>query len=200
MNDNLGLSDSIPSAMLAEKRKQPLPEEQYRFLKNLNLKIITNPQEGRGYAETWPANETGAPDYPRPKDIPLNQHGIEIYKPDRFSVHDIAGEGLHIDPVAARVRALITPTLTPEQQRILTKQPDYAMGDLPVQRRMQNATDAAMRGYLVNQWPADEARNFWNEEQLKHLDQLKEYMVTGVHPDQNIPMEAVMRNAPLTSQ
>jgi hypothetical protein len=52
-----------------------LSNKDYKFLDKLNIKQINMPYIGKGYAETWPIDETGSPDYMmRPNELPINQH------------------------------------------------------------------------------------------------------------------------------
>jgi hypothetical protein len=154
----------------------------YPFINQHNPVLVENPIEGRGYAETWPIGETGAQDYPRPKHFPLHQVGIEVYKPDQFSAHDIAGEMLHVDKLANMYRTKFKSTLTPEQTAELMQQPDYEMsvkqGQSPEQA-LQNSADAAIRGYAVGQWPKKEVERFFTSAQKTLLSGLKDYMKTG---------------------
>lgn len=178
---------AAPRPMATPSVPQPLPaaapatSSQYRFMDALNIKRIDSPDqaEGEGYSETWPVGEEGTPERPRPADIPMNQHGVQVFKPDQFTEHDLAGEALHIDPVAAKYRDALSSTLSPEQIARLKEIPDYQEGDGSQAHRMQNAVDSAMRGYLVGQWPLAEVKAFFNPEQLQLLDELKSYMQTG---------------------
>lgn len=159
----------------------------YGFLGRLNIKRIDTPAQGQGYAETWPAGETGAPDRPRPQELPLNQNGIQVFRPDQWSEDDTAGEALHIDPVARAFSSKFAATLTPAQVEELKRQPDFAAsgGESP-ERQMQNAVDAAMRGYLVGQWPAEAVQKFFTPRQAQMLDELKAYMQTGQTPEEQM--------------
>lgn len=150
--------------------------KKYGFLKKHNFAQIVTPQEGRGYAETWPAGEVGGEDYPRPQEIPLDRNGVQIFQPDKFTIDDIAGEAMHIDPQAQEVRKNFYNTLTPSQFSELRRQPDYMAGNVDDERRIQNAVDAAMRGYVVNQWPKEAVDTFFTPDQRAMLDGLKQYM------------------------
>ena len=143
---------------------------------------------GEGYAETWPAGETGKPDEygrpTRPQAFPMERLGIEVYRPNDFTHHDLAGELLHIDPRAAEVRDYLLKSYRPEQWDLLKHHAlDYEeslkQGQSEEMAR-QNAIDSAIRGYAVRQWPEqiDKALNY-DPEQLKMLEGLRTYMTTG---------------------
>lgn len=153
-------------------------QSKYQFLKNNPMMYMESPQEGQGYAETWPAGETGSPDRPRPTQFPLEKVGIQVFKPGKFSADDIAGEALHIDPVASRYRDQFTSSISPQQWEELKRQPDYE-GDGAEDQRKKAVIDAAMRGYTVNQWPKDAVDRFFSPSQRTMLDGLKNYMETG---------------------
>lgn len=151
--------------------------KKYGFIKQHDVVQIVTPQEGKGYAETWAAGEVGDKENPRPKGIPLNKNGIQIFKPDKFTADDVAGEVLHLDPKANQVREEFIMTLSSEQKEYLKKQPDYTYGNVSDSKRMQNAADSVIRGYTVGQWPKEEIDKFLNPKQKGMLDDLKKYMV-----------------------
>ena len=161
-----------------------LSNKDYKFLDKLNIKQINMPYIGKGYAETWPIDETGSPDYMmRPNELPINQHGISVFQPDKWTSNDTAGEGLHIDPMAKQYRKRLLETLSPEQlNQAKAEFNDYSFGsNLPETKRVENLTDALMRGYTVGQAPDSFNQSFYNDQQKGLLDQLKRYMKTGVN-------------------
>ena len=64
--------------------------QEYPFI-GMNLPVV-KVAKGQGYAETWPRGETGAPDAmgrnTRPYDFPMNQLGVTVHQPDKFSTAD----------------------------------------------------------------------------------------------------------------
>lgn len=156
-----------------------MPAPAFKFVDNYDLRRVDTPMEGRGYAETWPAGEGGSKEFPRPAEIPLDKLGIQVFKPDKWTDRDTAGELLHIDPVANYYRGKFADSLTPNQLETLRQQPDFKEGDQPDGKRMQNAVDAAMRGYTVGQWPKEAVDSFFNPSQRKMMDSLRKYMITG---------------------
>jgi hypothetical protein len=158
----------------------------YPFIAKHNPMVIVNPAENRGYAETYPIGETGAPlpngGYSKHSSLPIDRIGVEVFRPKDFTHHDLAAEMLHIDPMANQTREAIIKTWTPEQLKTLKEHAlDYQATldeGRPETDAIQNATDSALRGYTVNQWPENVNKALaYNPEQLKALDLLKSYMI-----------------------
>lgn len=142
---------------------------------------------GEGYAETWQKDEEGAPDQPRPYELPMDKLGIEIRNPKEFSHHDLAGEVLHADEYANSVRDKLHGSLTDKQKAVLKEEAlDYEQSikeGMSEKDAWRNATDSAMRGYTLNQFPEETNKRInYNAEQLKMLDGLRSYMTTGKKP------------------
>ena len=184
------LSDLFNSNKSINDQLNDINPKDYKFLNKLNIKQTTMPYIGKGYAETWPIGETGDPDYMmRPKDIPINQHGIRIFRPDKWREQDTAGEGLHIDPVAYEYRTKLLQSLSPEQLRQAKDEfNDYSFGgsNLPETRKINNLTDALMRGYTVGQASDQFNQSFYRPEQKQMLNELKNYMHTGIKPNSTL--------------
>ena len=158
----------------------PPAEPEYKFLKNLNIKRIDTPDpSNEDYAETWPAGEKGTSDRPRPSEIPLNQNGVQVFKPDQFDNKMMAGEALHIDPVAQRYQQQFAATLTPDQIKGIKEDNDYKQANTDEAAKMRSGVASIMRGYLVGQWPKEEIDKFLTPAQKTMLDQLGQYMRTG---------------------
>ena len=180
-------SPSLYNLAQAEKAKQLLgaAQQQYPYLNQHNFDVTMKPQVTRmlGHAETFPIGETGSPDWPAPVGSDNNRNRVEIYDP-KFSSSDLAAEGLHVDQYANETRAALLPTLTAEQIKTLKHNAgDYAMSiaaKQSEQKAMENTVDSALRGHVFNQ-----DQNLVNKDmgysssQLKILDALKSYAVTG---------------------
>jgi len=143
---------------------------------------------GPGYAETWPVGETGAPDEygnpTRPKSFPTNKVGIQVFRPNDFTHHDLAGEILHVDPYANKARDKLIKSLSPEQIKMLQHQSNDYQATLdegrPHGEALRNATDAAVRGYVFSQWPEEaNASMGYSAPQRALLESLKNYTKTG---------------------
>jgi len=159
---------------------------QYPFINQFNPLVSLG--RGEGYAETWPANETGDASYPRPEEFPMDRIGVQVFRPDAFGPSDLAAEMLHVDPRANEPRARLLQSLTPSQIATLKAgSGDYQesmRSGQPERKALENAVDAAMRGYTVNQWPqsANDQMNYMPA-QRSILDHLRNYMLTGKDPD-----------------
>ena len=159
--------------------------EAYPFVAKHNPMVVVNPMEDKGYASTYPIGETGKPlgngVFDKHFSLPTNRVGVEIYKPDEFSHHDLAGEMLHIDPMANKTREALLKTWTPNQIETLKKESrDYETTIKEGRSHkdaLQNATDAALRGYTIGQWPEEVNQALaYSPKQLKVLESLKFYM------------------------
>ena len=157
----------------------------YPFVAKHNPMVVVNPAEGRGYAETYPVGETGAPlpkgGFNKHPNLPIDRVGIEVFKPNQFTHHDLAAEMLHIDPVANQTREALLKTWTPKQIEVLKEHALDYQATLDEGRShkdaLQNATDSALRGYTVGQWPEEINKALdYNPKQTKILEQLKSYM------------------------
>lgn len=161
----------------------------YPFVKQHNPMVVMG--KGEGYAETYPVGETGAPlqggGFSRPMTLPVDRVGVEVYKPNEFTPKDLAAEMLHIDPYAAKTRDQLMSSWTPKQLQTLKKhaldwEATLAEGR-PEADAIKNATDSALRGYTVGQWPEEINKALgYSPDQLKTLDSLKMYMITGKEP------------------
>ena len=159
--------------------------QEYPFVAKHNPVVVVNPMEDKGYAETYPIGETGKPLPGGVMDkhfaLPSNRVGVEIFKPDEFNHHALAAEMLHIDPVANQARNALLKTWTPSQIETLKHHAlDY---DATIKEgrshadALQNATDSALRGYTVGQWPEEVNKELaYSPKQLKVLESLKTYM------------------------
>ena len=163
----------------------------YPFVAKHNPMVVVNPMEDKGFAETYPIGETGAPldggGYIKHKSLPIDRVGVEVFKPDQFTHHDLAAEMLHIDPVANQTREALTKTWSPKQLKTLKEHAlDYQATldeGRPEADAIKNATDSALRGYTVGQWPEEINKALaYSPAQLKMLDSLKSYMATGQEP------------------
>ena len=152
----------------------------YPFIQQHNPAVIMG--TGQGYAETWPVNETGAPEALRPTTLPIDRLGIEVRRPDAFTHHDLAGEVLHIDPFANETRDKLLKSWSPKQLEALKQQSrDYQAtldeGGRTEADALQNATDSAMRGAVLQQWPVESNKAMmYSPDQQQMLQQLTDYM------------------------
>lgn len=168
-----------------------LAKRVYPFVEKHNPMVVVNPMQDRGYAETYPIGETGAPleggGFNKHPSLPLDRVGVEIFKPEEFTAHDLAAEMLHIDPVANKTRDYLMKSWTPKQLEALKEHSLDWQATLdegrPEKDAIQNATDSALRGYTVGQWPEEINKTLnYTQSQKKALEALKNYMLTGKEP------------------
>jgi hypothetical protein len=159
----------------------------YPFVAKHNPMVVVNPAKNRGYAETYPVGETGAPlpegGFNKHPSLPIDRIGVEVFRPKDFTHHDLAAEMLHIDPMANQTREALIKTWSPEQLKTLKEHALDWQATLdegrPEADAIKNATDSALRGYTVGQWPEEINKALaYSFEQLKSLDALKSYMTT----------------------
>lgn len=167
--------------------QQLLPQQagqQFGFLQNNNVQTVFNPAKGQGYAETWPAAETGDPSWPRPANLPLGVNGVEV-KQRNFTPSDYAGEVFsHIDPRGIGYANQLVQGMSPQQLDALKGQSaDYGMSikmGMPEDAALRNAGMSAVRGSVFGQWPqqAIDALQLTPEQQAL-MAQAKNYAITG---------------------
>ena len=129
--------------------------EMYPFIAKNKPNTKINIRPDRNWAETYSPGEPGDPKKPvserRPKEFPLQETGVEIYRPD-FSPADYAAEYLHVDPKANRARDLLTKTIRPDQMRHIKEEDDYQESlrqGQSLDRALQNQIDGMLRGYVM---------------------------------------------------
>lgn len=180
----LGMTDEQFNGLDAAPTLHDVTAQAYPFIKQHNMVVVNNPQEGRGYAETWPANEPGDVNYPRPKSIPMDRHGVEVFAPGAFGPHDLAGEAMHVDPFVNKSRDDLSSSLTPAQVKALraeSRDYDVSIGQYHMSHEaaLRNATDSLIRGHAVGQWPAEAVgRIGLDKKQMETLEGIRRY-VTG---------------------
>lgn len=167
------MSDDYVNSLLTKAH------EEYPFIAQHNP-IVIKGDSGENYAETWPPYEEG-PTNNRPEQFPIDRTGVVVGKPKEFSHHDLAGEILHVDPMSHATRENLMKSWTPKQLAELEKQSRDWKTTLdegrPVEHAIRNATDAAMRGYILNQWPEDANKRLnFSPKQIEKLENLKTYM------------------------
>ena len=162
-------------------------QKEYPFISRHNPSVIVNEGGGEGFAQTYPIGETGRPlengEFSRPKSLPINKIGVEIYQPNDFNHHSLAGEVLHDDPFANQIRSSLQKSWTPEQLKVLkfhAKDYEHSLKTgQSEEQALQNATDSALRGYVVNQWPQEANNDFkYSPKQLQMFQSLQKYMKT----------------------
>ena len=147
-------------------------KEQYPYLKDVPMSYT----QGDGYLESYPAGETGSPQYPRPENLPIDVMGIDIRRQDT-TPEMIAGDYVshHMtdnDPFIKDNYNQFINSLTPQQlEQQQNRYNDYTRGyyvneqgnqvELPKEERSFDKwksvsdDDGIYRGLLFNQWSPD---------------------------------------------
>jgi len=162
-------------------------KSQYKFIPKDTLAVANRTKQlGGSYLEAWPKGETGYVGAVRPKELPIDKHGLEVTRVDEVGIKDIAGDTLHHDNYAHEVRTKLGQSIVnnPEQlNKLKAIARDYSFSKdrgMSESDSIRNAVDSAMRGHVVEQWPADKvAAMMYTPDQSKLLEGLKSYMVTG---------------------
>ena len=155
--------------------------EDYGFISQHNPAVVL--ENGPGFAETYSADETGTPDYPRPAGIPLGRFGVGVRQPNKFTHHDLAMEMLHVDPYANEVRGHLAASLEPQQieamkNHYLDDQGSLDEG-LSQDHALRNGTDAIMRGALGQAPQEVNTAMGFSGPQTALIEGLRNYMKTG---------------------
>lgn len=149
-----------------------LSKQQYPYLKDVPMAR----HEGDGYLESYPSGETGSPEYPRPKEFPIDKFGIQIRNtnttPEMIAGDYVSHYMTDNDPFIKDNYDKFIKSLTPEQRELQRKRyNDYVQGyylnqqrqkvELPKETRPfeqwqeQSDNDGIYRGLLFNQWNPD---------------------------------------------
>jgi hypothetical protein len=170
----LGIKDDI----LMQTAKQ-----EYPVLQGLGLNYKYSPGAQRGYLEFWPPQETGTPEWPRPKEFPQGGLGLEVYDPNTRPIDimgDVASHHLvYNDPKMKSYYSSFEESLTPIQKKRLQAQYEWAQQNESEQRPYEDWYQATglpgyFRGYAFQQWP--DAKSAYTPAQLKMFDEMMNYL------------------------
>lgn len=163
-------------------------QTEFPVLKNYNIGFKQNIGGGDGYMESWPADEPGTADRPRPKEFEIGQFGVENYRPDSKPIDvaaDITSHHLiNSDPFVRGVFQNFKGSITPEQKKTLQSQYEHAKeheGETRSYEAWEKNTGlpAALRGYAFKQWPEEFNNKFYTPEQKDMLDGMLDYLKSG---------------------
>ena len=174
-----GNNDVIGSLMFENAKKE------YPYLADKNLAFKYSPSVGRGFLEFYGPDETGSPEYPRPKDIPMGQVGVEVFNP-KVRSKDILADyvshyGVEQDPFLKERYQQFLGSFTPQQQETLKEQYKWYQNHpefketRPYEEWLNiSGLPAFFRGYTFDQW--EDAKEMYTPEQLKTLDAVRSYL------------------------
>jgi hypothetical protein len=186
---------SMPNPMLPQDTAQPSIVDQavakYPILKALNPVglMSTDTPDGDNMLEHWSPNEQGDTERPRPKELPLNRLGIQIFSnkttPDDVAADIVSHTLVNTDPNIKGAYQQFKGSLTPQQK-------EFLRGDYEEERKTSTdkkaipsfdkwldkvGTPAALRGYIFNQYKPQDQKEFgYSDRQKMLLDSIKGYI------------------------
>ena len=158
-------------------------QQQYPILQGLGLGYKYNPGGGKGFLEFWPGDESGTPEYPRPKEFAPGQSGLEVYDPKTRPIDimgDVASHYLvQTDPQMKAYYKQFQKSLTPDQLGRLQQQYQYARQNEGETRPYEqwhehSGIPGYFRGYAFQQW--DRPEELYTPKQLKMFDEINAYL------------------------
>lgn len=199
-------ASALAAAVLAAQQPPSIPQgapagqpnllqqaqEQYPILKSQDYGYVEKFRPGGGFLEHWDPGEPGAPatpdaplDGPRPPELPLDKHGLEIRDPNTRPIDvlgDIASHHLvNSDPTVKGAYQALQNSMTPQQQQLLQEQYQYAQKNEGETRPFEDWKSASgmpafFRGYPFQQWPKEFNDQVYTPEQRQKLDNMMDYL------------------------
>jgi len=179
MPDEVSNND-VMGSMIFEKAKT-----EYPYLADKDIAYKYSPAQGRGFLEFYSPEETGSPEYPRPKEIPMGKVGVEVFDP-RTRPLDILADyvshyGVEKDPFLAQRYQQFQQSFTPEQQQRLQEQyayyqqhPEYKETRPYEEWLKASGMPGYFRGYTFDQWK--DSQDAYTQQQLELLNQIRQYL------------------------
>jgi hypothetical protein len=183
-----GLGGSDINKLVAATRQQ------YPFVNNTPFAAMYGSPDGNNMMETYPIGETGGPTDPRPRQLPINQAGVEIYNRNA-KPSDLAADLLsHSDKYGKTYSKALTYSMDgPQMNELKHEAGDYGetlkelRPDMNVaekqhvyQRALENAGSAALRADLFDQWGKEGTSGLgYNADQNRLVYDAKQYVHTG---------------------
>lgn len=158
---------------------------QYSYLKNADLAFTQAPPNSglKGFLEFWPPGEPGAPDTPRPKELPMGKPGIQNISAKTRPI-DILGDyvshyAVDNDPKLQQMYGQFKSSLDPRIMQERYQWDRSNQGETRPFEEWANASGypAMFRGYTFDQWP--NAEKHYTKDQLKILDNVRSYLGIG---------------------
>ena len=160
-------------------------QQEYPYLAGKDIAYKYSPQQGRGFLEFYDPQETGSPEYPRPKELPLGKVGIEVFNPKTRPIDILADYvshyGVEKDPYLAQRYQEFIGSMSPQQRQILQQQYKYYQQHPEYQEKRPyeewekaSGLPAYFRGYTFNQW--ENPQEMYSPQQIEMLNQVKKYL------------------------
>lgn len=158
---------------------------QYPILSRSGLAYTKSPGGNGNLLEFWPPNEQGSPSYQRPAELPIDKPGVQVFS-DQVRPIDILGDAVshhlvNTDPTLKKVYSAFENSITPDQEKILQQQYQYAQQNEGETRDFSTWKDmtglpAMFRGYPFQQWPQEFNQKVYTPKQMQLLDKMMEYL------------------------
>jgi hypothetical protein len=193
---------NLPATPSKEQNVFDKALEQYPVLKNANAVglMSTNAPDGANMLESWQPNEQGTPDRPRPKELPSDKLGVQIYS-DKTTPNDVAADIVShslvkTDPNLKATYDQFASSITPDQKDFLmgdyeqeVKQATLSGGEKPPafdQWMQQVGIPSAFRGYAFGQYDQKAQQQFgYTDQQKQLLGGVKPYLEGGQQSQQH---------------
>ena len=157
-------------------------KEMYPILNEYDYKIVDTPnKDSPYYLEHFPPGEIGSLEMPRPKGIPLEEYGLQIFKDVR--PEDIAGDIIshHIvnkDKYLSKKYKDFKNSVSLETMKERYK---YHKENLNEERDFNSWSERTgypelLRGYVFDQFDGETKNNLYSSEQKEILDAIKQYI------------------------
>ena len=160
-------------------------QQEYPYLAGKDIAYKYSPQQCRGFLEFYDPRETGSPEYPRPKELPLGKVGSEVFDPKTRPIDILADYvshyGVEKDPYLAQRYQEFIGSMSPQQRQILQQQYQYYQQHPEYQEKRPyeewekaSGLPGYFRGYTFNQW--ENPQEMYSPQQIEMLNQVKKYL------------------------
>jgi hypothetical protein len=167
--------------------------QRYPILGQIGLRgVETNAKGKYGDIESWQPGESGTIGYERPKELPLDKFGVQVFNEGKTKPIDVLADVVShnlvkTDPKLNQAYQEFKGSLTDYQKGKLQRDYEYDKKNSGEQRPFDQWAEAVrlpayFRGYTFNQWPDEWNQNFYSPEQIKNLDQVKNYLGVASFP------------------
>ena len=155
--------------------------QDYPYLQDKNLYgvVTPNPKESR-LLEFYPPDEPGAPQSPRPKQLPMGNVGVQIFsnkvRPVDVLADYVSHHAVKNDPVLQALYTEFESNVDPAvlKQRYGVHRKKYGEKRPYEQWKERTGLPELFRGYTFNQW--DNAEEMYTPQQLDILNRVRGYV------------------------
>ena len=157
-------------------------KKMYPILDKYDYKIVDTPNEDSPYyLEHFPPGEVGSLEMPRPKDLPLEEYGLQIFKDVR--PEDIAGDIIshHIVNKDKYLSEKYEDFKTSTSLDVMKERYKYHKENFNEQRDFNSWLERTgypelFRGYVFNQFDGEAKKDLYSPKQKTILNEIKKYI------------------------